>query len=391
MSQEGLPSRLYYRVCCCALFFVAASASFNGFYSKWHFREPGVAFATSSATYGQYGFVDIVDGTASRPFVYRQLLPSIANWFDKTTPGGIKSWLYNLVAEQDPAAAIMSGSPLAQSKTYFFRYFVVYSLTFLFAWLAVFAMYLTCRAVNLPVLTCAFAPVLMILAIPYFMSVGGYFYDYPELAFLALAVWISLRHSWWWLLPLVAVATWNKESFLLMIPTLYPLLRSRYSRIATLVGTGCLCATSVLVYCAVRSRFLKNPGGAVFIEWPAQLRYFLYPMNLMGLESTYGVVAFRAFSVVPLALIAWTVWRGWKGVPETIRQHAKIAAAINIPLYFLLCAPGEMRDLSLLYIAFMLLVAANLAQVERVSRGSKKQNFQVELEAGLTSVGHSLH
>jgi hypothetical protein len=201
----------------------------------------------------------------------------------------------------------------------------------------------------------------MILLIPYFLSVGGYFYDYPELAFLALAVWMALKYAWWWMLPLVALATWNKEPFLLATLTLYPILRRRHSRISAVVGTGALASTCAAVYWAVSSRFSQNPGHHIFVKWPLQLAYLSHPKNLIKLEQTYGISMFKAYSLFPLALIVWTVWRGWRPLPVEIRRHGQIAAAINIPLYFLFCSPGELRDLSLLYIVFMLLLAVNLA------------------------------
>jgi hypothetical protein len=221
-------------------------------------------------------------------------------------------------------------------------------------------MYLVCKAVDLPPLARVLAPVLMILLIPYFMSVGGYYYDYPELAFLALAVWMGWKFDWWWMLPLVALATWNKESFFLMVLTLYPILRRRSSRSKALVGTAVLALTGVAVYSAIRLRYLHNPGGFVLDKWSLQGRFILHPSNFFLFERTYGVPAFRAFMLVPLLLIGWTVWRGWRLLPVAIRRHGQIAAAINFPLYFLFCSPGEMRDLSMLYVVFLLLIAANL-------------------------------
>jgi hypothetical protein len=347
------------------LFFIAASASFNGYYDKWHFREHGVVLANSSLANGIYGFTDMVDGTATRPYVFRRLLPSIANWLDRVTPTGTKSLIYNFATNQGRIIDIMVDSPLAGNRVYFFRYLVVYALTFLFAWLAVFAMHLICRSLRFPRLTCAFAPVLMILVIPYFMTCGGYFYDYPELAFFGLAVWMGLRFDWWWMLPLVALASYNKESFLLMTLTLFPILRTRHSRIGSFIGTGCLALSSGAVYFLVRSHFSHNPGGTVLVEWPFQLIFLIRPSNLFDIEKTYGVLAFRPITLIPLALIVWTVCRSWPSLPQAIRRHGKIAAAINLPLFFLFCSPGEMRDLSMLYIIFLLALAANLAAIER--------------------------
>ena len=89
MTRKGFASRLYYRVCCFALFFVAAAASFNGFYDKWNLRD-----TLNGSTQGTYLFEPMVDGTAARPFVYRQLLPMLANWIDARIPEQTKDLLF---------------------------------------------------------------------------------------------------------------------------------------------------------------------------------------------------------------------------------------------------------------------------------------------------------
>jgi hypothetical protein len=66
--------------------------------------------------------------------------------------------------------------------------------------------------------------------------------------------------------------------------------------------------------------------------------------------------------VIPLLLIAWTVWRAWRHLPVEIRRHGQIAAVINIPMFFLFCSPAEMRDFSMLYIVFLLSLAANFTE-----------------------------
>jgi hypothetical protein len=357
MDGRTFASKFYRRACCCVLFFLAAAASFNGFYDKWHFREPGVSGDTYPANGGMsgYGLAEMLDGTAARPFVYRQLIPALANRLDSSTPKPIQDLLWKNVGRCESASALFVDT------TYSFRYTVVYAVTFLFAWLSVVAMYLVCKALGLPPAACVLSPVLMILLIPYLSSVGGYFYDYAELAFMALALWMALKFDWWWMLPLVALAAWNKESFLLVTLTLYPILRRRHSSARALAGTALLAATCAAVYWAVSLRFAHNPGGHLLPQWRFQLDFLLHPQNSLGMEETYGIKMFRSFSPLPLALIAWTAWRGWPRLPLAIRRHGQIAAAINLPLFLLFCAPGETRDFSLLYMVFLLLVAVNFA------------------------------
>jgi hypothetical protein len=61
-------------------------------------------------------------------------------------------------------------------------------------------------------------------------------------------------------------------------------------------------------------------------------------------------------------LLIWVVWRSWRLLPGWLKLHAKIAAVINIPLYLLFCQPGEFRDLSLLFISFLLVLAFSLQE-----------------------------
>ena len=128
-----------------------------------------------------------------------------------------------------------------------------------------------------------------------------------------------------------------------------------------MVWIAVLSLVSIAVYLPIHSQFAHNLGVALEMHWRDQLNYFLDLRNLLfGLEKTYGVYTLRALSLGPMALLIWTVLRGWRRLPLIARQHAQIAAAINIPLYFVFCWPGELRNLSMLYVTFPLLLAVNL-------------------------------
>jgi hypothetical protein len=195
------------------------------------------------------------------------------------------------------------------------------------------------------------------------MAGGGFFYDYSELAFFALAVWAALRLRWWWLIPIAALGTWNKETFLLFILTLYPLLRRNASALAAALRTVAICTVSLAVLIPIRLRFAHNPGGDQGWSWLGQLHFFLNPRNLLfATEETYGVRMLAASTLLPIALLVWASIRGWRHLPPVIQQHSCIAAAINLPLYLVFCNPGEMRNLSMLFVTLLLLLAANLNQ-----------------------------
>lgn len=353
---------LHRRVCCCVLFFLAAAASYSGFYQKWHFHEAGASGAWAEK---DLGLDKMLDGTAQRPYVYRQLLPTFANWVDSLIPAARKDALIaqKLKSQQNPYTPPLIRSPLTENGRYLLRYYVVYLTDFIFALLSVFAMYLVCRSFGIGERSAAVAAMAMILIFPCFLNMAGYYYDYPELAFFALSLWMAKRFRWFWLMPLVALATWNKESFLFFIPTLYPILRLRSSRLSSLFAIGSMGAVSVVIYLMIRSHYAGNPGGAVEVHWREQMAVLLHPLSLaIRIDSIYGVYILSCFSLLPLALIGWTVARGWKRFSPALKRHAQIAAAINLPLFFLLCAPREMRDLSMLYMVLLLSIAVTIEE-----------------------------
>jgi len=363
-------SKVYLRVCCFVLFFVAAAASFSGYYQKWHFAEADVAGDDSWAS-----IEGMLDGTAHRPSVYRRLLPDTANWMDRVAPQAMHGWVDRAGSGDGPALFAISASATANDPRYAFRYRVIYVETFLCALMAVYAMYFVCSELWAGSPGALFAPVILILLLPYLMTGGGFFYDYPELAFFALAAGAALRFRWWWLIPIAALGTWNKETFLLFLVTLYPLLRRNASRGAAVFRIAVLCAVSLAVLMTIRLRFAQNPGGGMDALWPRLAGFYLDPHNLFfATEETYGLRVLSASTLLPMALLVWTAVRGWKELPPAMQRHAQIAAAINLPLYVFFCNPGELRNLSMLYVVLLLVVAANVNrrfQSEAAGRDSR--------------------
>lgn len=352
--------KLHHRVLCFVVFFFASAASFNGFYWQCHFGEEGVPRARYPT-----GFEQMVNGTADRPYVYRQLVPTLANWTDDVAPEFVKAKLYSRLTTRNGYweywSQALASSPETVNERYFFRYCFVYFATFLFALTGTYAMYLVCLAMELPLPVAVLAPIVLILLIPYFLSYNGKIYDYPEIAFFALAVWVTSKYKWYWVIPIAALGAWNKESFLFIVPALYPFIRRRHTRTASLIGGSVLILICGVIYLTLRIRYQHNPGDPVLLEIVDQIRSLLNPRAMLsGTQEVYGLRIPRVFSVLPLGLLIAAVYRSWGKFPEAIREHAKIAALINIPLYFLFCVPGEMRDLSMLYVTLLFVIALNL-------------------------------
>ncbi|HEY0161748.1 MAG TPA: hypothetical protein VGB69_03650 [Edaphobacter sp.] len=359
--MHGIAARFFNRSLIAGLFLWVVVVSFSGYYATWGF------FDKPALTDHYRDFVAIIDGTADRPYVYRRLIPSIANSAERVTPRSLQDALGKSRSRSGtPFYRAFFDSAEALNPSYSFRYFIFYAEVFLSALLAIFSAYFVCRMSEIRPLPSACAAIFLILLMPYFSIVGGgEFYDYAEVAFCALALSIALRFSWWWLVPLAVLGEWNKESFLFFVIALYPILRRSKSRVEAMLCTGVLVTLCGMVYLAIQSRFQHNPGGVVAHHFADQLRFYTHAVSIVGRpEKLYGFPVLSPHSILPLGFLGGMVWFGWKYLPLELRRHAQLAAAINLPLYLLFCSPGEIRNLSLLYMTLLLCFAHNFARME---------------------------
>src|SRR5206468_896798 len=106
----------------------------------WHFREQGLRGTDLIAEFDR-----MIDGTANRPYVYRQLLPATANWLVRTLP-------VEAIGRHISARArdkIIDALNL-RGKKYPVQYVIIYIATYLSALLATFSVYRVCRAAKIP-------------------------------------------------------------------------------------------------------------------------------------------------------------------------------------------------------------------------------------------------
>jgi hypothetical protein len=328
-------------------YFLVAAATFNGFYDKWHLRDDNP----------ELYFSMMVDGTASKPYVYRQLIPTLANVLEAALPVETTEKLTDFLYMPDGSLKLKLRSPEALDRAYTLRYHFVYFTTFLFIFFSLFAMRAVCLEFALGAQPSAAAPAAFILCMPYLQTVGGFFYDYSELFFLAAAVLLAVRGWLWALIPLTLIATFNKESFFFFTFTLYPIVSIHRGRREAAIWTIFLSFVAGVIYLLIRLPYLANPGSAFHNHLWDAFRYYFDLSNLFSREITYGLTSFRGLSFISLAAILAIVMKGWPGIPEVLKRHILIAAAINLPMFIVMCFPGEMRNLSFLFVGFVGLIA----------------------------------
>lgn len=356
---------------CCA-YVVVAAAVMNGFYTKWRLNDGHPAL----------GLAHMVEGTAHRPYVYRQFLPALANGIQALLPPATVARLSERLSDPRRVSS-RSGLAMRYSASeallpaVTLRYHLIYYLTFIALLASLFVMRRVAIQAGAGPVAATAAPALLALMVPFFLTEGGYFYDFVELLCIMSAVLLALgasRKTPVRLLALVAlgaVATWNKEAFFFFTPALYPLLRRNLPRLQAAGAVAVLLLVCGCVYLALRMRYAGNPGTTVDFQLWDNLRYYADPGNWLRTESTYGVLLPRGFSMISVLAFAGIAVNGWPRLPQALRRHAQLALAINVPLFLLFCSPGEMRNLSMLYPSLLCLLALALAGWLAPERGDR--------------------
>lgn len=355
----------YRRFLLAMLYVMVAAAAFNGFYTKWRLKDG----------HGPHSLASMVDGTAHRPYVYRQFAPAIANGIQDLMPAATVERLSERLSDprrvnsRSGLAMRFPGSEALQAPVTL-RYHIVYYLTFLALLGSLFAMRSVCLRAGASAAAATAAPLVIALLLPFFLTEGGFFYDFFEVLFMACAILLA------WRIPVerparaagrlgllavvAAMGAWNKEAFFFYVVTLYPILRLSLPRIKAATVVAGLVFICGCVYLALRVRYAGNPGGAVSFQPGANFFYFLNPGNWFRTESTYGVVLPKGLSAVMMLMIAGVAVTGWRLLPAAFRLHVLTALAVNVPLFLLFAAEGEARNLSMLYPSLLVLMAMAL-------------------------------
>lgn len=334
--------------------FLTAAVSFGGFFEKWNFRD-GTNFSGMA----------IVEGRAIRPFVYRQLLPVLSNLADRAVPDRLnrsfQDWLMQDPKHHNMIFSYFPNATDSANIAYAIRYYTLYFLTFLSLVAAVFALRKLCLSLYGDPPAATLAAMGMALLLPMFLTDGGYFYDLPELLFMPLAVMAAMRGNLWLLGFIVAVATFNKESFLLFVVTLYPFLRARLPVRRAMATEAALLAIAGAINLLVKYQFSTNPGGFATFQLSEHIEWLMHPSSYFLFEIDYGVPMPKGLNVINLLLLGILVRNAWKYLSPVMRQHIWFASSISLPLFLAFCYEGELRNFSLLYVGFTVMLCVNVA------------------------------
>jgi len=332
------------------VYVLVAASSYAGYFAKWAFRD------------GQprQSLVAALDGSASKPFVYRQLLPTIvisirtalpAEWVDAQS----ENWI-----QYKNIQSIYSRATDAETGRMIFEYRVAYYLVYIFWLMALILLAFVCYEASRDIVASTVAPLVFSQLYPILLTRGGYYYDPVEMLFFALSALLALRQKVFIIVLIAPVAALNKEAFLFWIICLIPLFGHRAISWRVLSGCALAIILSGLTYLAVKAQFSGNPGGSVSHHFYNNLLYYGDLSSYFGFEYSYGLQLPRGVNLINVAALAALLSVAWSGLSGLWRQHILLALLINVPLFLLFAWRDELRNLSLLFVGLVVLIATGI-------------------------------
>jgi len=325
------------------IFYVAAAASNLGFYQKWSQHE-------YEST--RYSINQMLDGSAHRPFVYRRLVPTIANLMGDHISLPVQAKLTQFYSVIDRH----------------FKYKLVYALSFLGAFLSLWALREVLQTQKFSAAASLLAPIIFILILPYLQTIGGYYYDSWELFFLSLSIILAIRGRWIFLLFVAAFATFNKESYLFFTPCIWPFLRQSMSVKKSVLVIMAMAFIAGLINLYIKHQYSANPGGIFEFHLFTNMQVYSNLITYFKSEFTYGLIGPSGPNLISLLFIAFLFFKGWNHLSQVMRQHALICASINLPLFFVLGGEGELRGLGFMYVTMTVLIATIFSHVSLIKK-----------------------
>jgi hypothetical protein len=312
----------------------------------------GAMSATSGMEY-EAGIANQVRGTAHRPYIYRQLVPTtIRAVMAVRSP---EQW-------QSTEQRIAASGWIEQ-----FEYLTAFDYTWwytgdlipiflsaginllsLVAFAFVFRAFVE-QHVRAPEAFANLATLVTLYLLVHMNREGVYSYDYPLLLLFTLALLLMWKQAWAWYYPVFVLATFNKETTVLLILVFVVVFWRRLPVPAFLTHVAAQSVAFLAIIWGLRRAYAGSPGGSV--------EYHLLDYNMrvvVNPEDAYGVVAFAA-------LFAILLLRDWESKPWFLRR----ATIVFWPLFVLTLLFGwidELRDYYEFYVVAMPLVAMTVAR-----------------------------
>jgi len=302
--------------------------------------------------YPPSSFGDMVYGRASRPFVYRTLVPTAVRVVSGLCPDSAHAAathaaqhtrLKHLVAAWDDVPA-----------AYFLEFLIALALMYGSLIGFVIALrYLAEALFDLPPSFARKVPLIALVLLPPLFRYTSFIYDFPSLFLFTLGLALMVRQRWRAYLGLLVVATINKETAILLpfVFGLYFLRRQELLRGRFWPLLGAQVGLWLVIKLGINYVFRDNPGGMVELH--------LRDHNL-GLLRSYPMGTAAGWLVLAVLMAV-----RWSDTPRFLRT-ALWTLPVLVGMTLFLGYLDELRDYYEAFPVVVLLVAHGVARLTGV-------------------------
>jgi hypothetical protein len=345
------------------LYMAAAAMTLNVFMQTRSFEEGSKTF----------GLAAMLDGTAERPYVYRQLLPMIANFAADLVPEQDQEAFvnyhldkYHLKQQYFGKAKYANPNIEPWTPSYSIKFHVIYLFNFLsLLGLAYILRALVDSTIHNQRSLALTAPIMFLLMLPMSFMHGNFFYDFPELFFLGGLLLAAIKgHYYWWVI-LLPIAVLNKESNIL-VPLLYfPIIYYASTDWRKTLNIALAILLSAAAYLYIQTAFSDNPGATTIWQLWKNIDFWSTPRNYFLWNDFYApVIPFpRGLNIFFISVLFLLVSVSWKNLPKQVKGLFVVSLVINTPLWLLYCHNDEMRNLSFTFIPLFLVITFSLSKL----------------------------
>ncbi len=335
-----MPRPLYYTI----LFFVSL------------FVMSSLSLSTGLNRKNEMKLDQMIDGTAHKPFVYRQLMPALVGFSTSMMPPDVRDSLISWASRSSTMSRILQR--VSVPPDLFLPY--VWTLIWMYASLWAFILLLR-RLIDALYETTGYfvdaATIAALSGLPSFFSYN-FMYDIPTLALFTAGLFLMAGRQWTWFLVIFFLGCWSKETMILLTLIFAIHFYKKAHLEKRLYWKLLLMQLSlfIAVKTALAVIFFNNPGGVV--------EFHLLDNLLFGYQFT--TAAFLAW-LFGLLLICYR----WKEKPLFLKN----ALWIGVPLIILTLFLGlihETRDYGEIYPILAALMIHSAAVVVQVPITSKE-------------------
>ncbi|QHI68817.1 hypothetical protein [Tichowtungia aerotolerans] len=293
-------------------------------------------------------FRDMVDGTASRPFVYRVLAPTVIRSLENALPDVLNEKICTAVAAR-PVSELFER--YEWELEYASAYLIAVAVLFVSLLLFVHAFGVLARSQY--EMNPVFLRVLSLVALaglPCFFRYYSYLYDFPHLVLFCYALAMMSLRRWKVYILLFVLACLSKETTVLLIAVFIIHFWKKRQTLPFFALAVVQVVIFVTIKCGLNILFQKNPGASVEFHLGHNLMLIPYNFAQAGMFAAIAVLCAR----------------DWAHKPSFLKSAVWMLPPL-VGLTFLFGLLDEYRDYYEIYPVILLLAAPAVAEYLRIT------------------------